>query len=315
MLHLNRQDVLACVPLRRRLSSGLRFTTLPAGLSHSTINSVPYRTDRSDIAPKGTLSCTGDPFWALLGQNRSPPQLHGVAMGCPLSPVVANLFMEQFESLAIETAVDKPTVWWRYVDDTFVIWPHGRDKLDRFLEHLNGVHPNIQFAMELGHNDELPFLDVRINRDQARTTTSVFRKPTHTDRYLQNQSNHHPDQKNTVVCALVQRGRRVCSEEQLKEELNHLKQALRCNGYPEDVIKRAITSKSRSRDNNDRKIETLGKAYLPKEQINEGRITVSILNNSRINNIKGRRETRGYNNTGRQSKTFFFHMGEHAFSE
>ncbi|GJQ66633.1 hypothetical protein Trydic_g4603 [Trypoxylus dichotomus] len=70
-------------------------------------------------------------------------QTDGVAMGSLLSPVVANLFMEQFESLAIETAVDKPTVWWRYVDDTFVVWPHGRDKLERFLEHLNGVHPNI----------------------------------------------------------------------------------------------------------------------------------------------------------------------------
>ncbi|GJQ73972.1 hypothetical protein Trydic_g18902 [Trypoxylus dichotomus] len=92
-------------------------------------------------------------------------QTDRVAMGSPLSPVVANLFMEQFESLAVETAADKPTVWWRYLDDTFVIWPHGRDKLDRFLEHLNGVYPNIQLTMELEHNGELPFLDVRVNRD------------------------------------------------------------------------------------------------------------------------------------------------------
>ncbi|GJQ70462.1 hypothetical protein Trydic_g22875 [Trypoxylus dichotomus] len=76
-------------------------------------------------------------------------QTDGVAMDSPLSPVVANLFMEQFESLAIETAVDKPTVWWRYVEDTFVICPYGRDKLDRFLEHLNGAHPNIQFTMDI----------------------------------------------------------------------------------------------------------------------------------------------------------------------
>ncbi|GJQ82611.1 hypothetical protein Trydic_g19635 [Trypoxylus dichotomus] len=119
-------------------------------------------------------------------------QTDGVAMGSPLSPVVANLFMEQFESLAIETAVDKHTVWWRYVDDTFVVWPHGRYKLGRFLEHLNGVHPNIQFTMEPEDNG--------FNRDRARATTGVFRTPTHTDSYLHNQSNHHPGQKNTMVC-------------------------------------------------------------------------------------------------------------------
>ncbi|GJQ80596.1 hypothetical protein Trydic_g19999 [Trypoxylus dichotomus] len=48
-------------------------------------------------------------------------QTDGVAMGNPVSPVIANLFMEQFESLAIETAVDKPTIRWRYVDDTFIV--------------------------------------------------------------------------------------------------------------------------------------------------------------------------------------------------
>ncbi|GJQ82924.1 hypothetical protein Trydic_g5927 [Trypoxylus dichotomus] len=43
-------------------------------------------------------------------------QTDGVAIGNPLSPVVANLLMEQFESLAIETAVDKPAIWWRHVE-------------------------------------------------------------------------------------------------------------------------------------------------------------------------------------------------------
>ncbi|GJQ81295.1 hypothetical protein Trydic_g20510 [Trypoxylus dichotomus] len=52
-------------------------------------------------------------------------QMGGVAIGCSLNPVVANLFMDRFESLAIETAMDKPRVWCRYVADTFVVWPHG----------------------------------------------------------------------------------------------------------------------------------------------------------------------------------------------
>ena len=42
-------------------------------------------------------------------------------MGSPLSPVLANLYMEFFEEMAIDTATHKPTLWIRYVDDTFVI--------------------------------------------------------------------------------------------------------------------------------------------------------------------------------------------------
>ena len=66
-------------------------------------------------------------------------QMEGVAMGSPLSPVVANFFLEDFEKKAIEQATHKPVCWFRYVDDTFVIWPHGQEKLTEFLNHLNGL--------------------------------------------------------------------------------------------------------------------------------------------------------------------------------
>ncbi|KAG8236204.1 hypothetical protein J437_LFUL016712 [Ladona fulva] len=54
-------------------------------------------------------------------------QEQGVAMGSPLSPAVANLFMEQFEEKALNAAKKKPKCYFRYVDDTFVVWPHGEE--------------------------------------------------------------------------------------------------------------------------------------------------------------------------------------------
>ena len=91
-------------------------------------------------------------------------QTDGVAMGSPLSPVIANFYMEDFEMKAIEKATHKPDCWYRYVDDTFVIWSHGKEKLMDFLKHLNGIHNNIQFTMEIEREGHLPFLDIDINR-------------------------------------------------------------------------------------------------------------------------------------------------------
>ena len=93
-------------------------------------------------------------------------QMDGVAMGSPLSPVIANFFMEDFEMKAIEQTTHKPVCWFRYVDDTFVIWPHGQEKLEDFLNHLNGLHNKIQFTMEKeeGH---FPFLDIDITEKRT----------------------------------------------------------------------------------------------------------------------------------------------------
>ena len=64
-------------------------------------------------------------------------QVEGVAMGSLLSPIVANLFMEKFEKLAIDSYPLKPDMWKRYVDDTNVIWPHDKEDITGFFEHLN----------------------------------------------------------------------------------------------------------------------------------------------------------------------------------
>lgn len=66
-------------------------------------------------------------------------QTDGAAMGSPLTPIVANIYMKFFEQRALELASTKPGIWLRYVDDTFVLWPHGRQDLGDFFDHLNFI--------------------------------------------------------------------------------------------------------------------------------------------------------------------------------
>jgi hypothetical protein len=64
-------------------------------------------------------------------------QKDGMAMGSSLSPIVIIIFMEHFEKLALDSAQHKPSLWFRYFDDTFVVWPHNPEWLQNFFSHLN----------------------------------------------------------------------------------------------------------------------------------------------------------------------------------
>ena len=114
----------------------------------------------------------------FLCQGSSYEQNEGAPMGLSLSVVLANAYMEHLEEPVLNTAVSKPTIWRRYVDDTFIIWKHGEESLDLFHQHLNSFCPEIQFTVERENDRQLPFLDVLVRRDGEKLRTSVYRKPT-----------------------------------------------------------------------------------------------------------------------------------------
>ena len=123
--------------------------------------------------------------------------------------------------------------WRRFVDDTFIIIQKAKE--DSFFNHINSIDNKIQFTKEASRSDgSMPFLDtlVTINGDGS-LNTKVYRKPTHTDLYLQWDSHHSIAAKYSVINTLHHRAKAVSSNNQLlKEEEDHLQEVLTRNKYP-----------------------------------------------------------------------------------
>ena len=119
------------------------------------------------------------------------------------------------------------------MDDTFVVWQHGAEEINNFLQHLNSHHQGIKFTMEMEDEGVIPFLDTKISRTaQGSLSHQVYRKPTHTDRYLNYRSYHHPSVLRSINKTLVKRAHEVSDQNHLQGELEHIKHVLKCNNYP-----------------------------------------------------------------------------------
>ena len=172
-------------------------------------------------------------------KGRYYEQTEGAAMGSPISPIVANLFMEDLEVQAITTSPSPPVLWKRFVDDTFTIIQ--KQHKNSFLEHLNTINPSIKFTSEETRpGGSMPFLNILITpRNDGSLQTSVYRKCTHTDLYLQWDSHHTIPSKYSVVGTLYHRAKTICSNQDvLHKEEQHLFQALKKCKYPTWALNR-----------------------------------------------------------------------------
>ena len=100
-------------------------------------------------------------------------QNDGVAMGSPLEPVLANIFMVELERVAKPTLMDKLKCWTRFVGDTLSYIK--TDSIDHVLKMLNGFHRNIQSTYEVETDSKISFLNVLVIGDASKNvSTTVY---------------------------------------------------------------------------------------------------------------------------------------------
>ena len=92
-------------------------------------------------------------------------QIDGVAMGSPLGPALANIFVGYYGSKLFQTT-SKTEMYYHCIDDTFVVFSN-EDECDLFLDSLNSLHPSLGFTFEKESNLALPFLEVLVVRSAA----------------------------------------------------------------------------------------------------------------------------------------------------
>ena len=134
------------------------------------------------------------------------------------------------------------------MDDTFVI--QKEENKQNFLQHINSIDLAIQVTVENNEEDgAITFLDTIVKPEiDGKLSTTVYRKPTHTDQYLQWDSHHHLSAKYSVIRTFTHRTKTVCSNpELLQKEMEHLRKTPPNCKYPKwalDKVEKRLTRSS-----------------------------------------------------------------------
>ena len=164
-------------------------------------------------------------------------QLRGTAIGTKMAPPYAIIFMGDLKERILQNFSFKPLVWWRYIDDIFLLWQHGEEKLKEFLDILNGYHPSIKFTSKCSRK-QIDFLDAEIIKEGNRLITDAFVKSTDTHQYLHATSCHVYHSKKSIPYIQALRFNRICSVNHFFDKrCNDLEVWLKNHGYNEKLVR------------------------------------------------------------------------------
>ena len=149
-------------------------------------------------------------------------QQTGTAMGTPMAPGYANIFMGVVEKELLrkyeEVTGLKPKIWLRFLDDIFMVWEHGEEELSKFIDFMQsfgekeGMRTDLKFTFEQGKS--VAFLDTMVSLEGDKLKTDLYSKPTDAHLYLRQNSCHPKSCTKGLVKGELLRARRICTKKE-----------------------------------------------------------------------------------------------------
>jgi hypothetical protein len=145
-------------------------------------------------------------------------QICGTAMGKTYAPGLADIYLEEFDEVACNGFHIRPLLFFRFLDDTFFVWPGTLDQLREYEMFLNNIIEGITITLNVS-TTSVDFLDTTIykaaadvtHNDEATLLTKVFFKETDTHQLLHRDSFHPRHTTKGVLKSQILRFQRISS--------------------------------------------------------------------------------------------------------
>lgn len=245
------------------------YTNIPTNdtikiIKENNLKNIEYKEEIVDVV----RICLQQNYFRF--NNKYYIQNEGLPMGSPLSPIIAEIYMNNLEN-KIVTEMDKEkkiSNWIRYVDDILIIWEGSTEEFKNFTEQINKINKGIKFQEEIG-GAEINFLDLNIKIKNLELEFNIYRKGTYTDLIIPADSYHPNNHKMAALNSFCYRAVKYLEKEECKNtEIKKIKQIARNNKYNPRIINnmiRKIENKPRMEEQKE-----LGKE---KDEIFKGGIT------------------------------------------
>ncbi len=140
-------------------------------------------------------------------------QSSGTTMGKKFAPSYCNIFMALWEEQILNKNNYQPLVYFRFLDDIFMIWTHGIEKFNAFFESMNSHHPSIKLEATIS-DKQINFSDTTIFKhpsNPSRVLSKVYFKETDTHQLLDKKSFHPKHTFSGIIKSQVTRFPRIYS--------------------------------------------------------------------------------------------------------